>query len=114
MIKKYNSDIPVILGGPHCTLFSEKTLLETEADIIVLGDGEYIVESISDALKYGKPLSNIPGVVYREEDKIKLGGKPSYIEDLDSLPFPSYHLIRRYVYGREFDPSLKKVSLHLS
>ena len=45
LIKEKDKEIPVVIGGPHCTLFPKKALQETHADISVQGDGEKVIGS---------------------------------------------------------------------
>ena len=55
LIKINKSEIPIIVGGPHCTLFPEKALDETGADICVQGDGEHAILEICQVLE-GKKI----------------------------------------------------------
>jgi anaerobic magnesium-protoporphyrin IX monomethyl ester cyclase len=107
IIKKTKPQLKVIIGGPHCTLFPKKSLEETGADISVQGDGELIIKDIKKAIKGEIPFSKIPGIYYREDNKIKKGAELKLIENLDSVPFPSRHLINKYVYGDQFNSKIK-------
>lgn len=95
-IKKINPDIPIIIGGPHCTLDPISALIDTDADIAVEGDGELVIKEISEALQGKKNLSEISGIVYKENNKIKKGLPAKLIENLDSIPFPARHLVNKY------------------
>jgi anaerobic magnesium-protoporphyrin IX monomethyl ester cyclase len=101
LIKKFNPKIKVIIGGPHCTIQKKEALNEIKADISVTGDGEEVILEIVDALNGKKKLSKVHGIFYREKDNIKKGLPAVEIEDLDSIDFPSWHLIRKYNYGKE-------------
>ena len=100
IIKKVNIDIPLIIGGPHCSFFPKKSLLDIpHADISVMGEGEYVILDIIQYLKGKKQLSNIHGIHYRENKSI-LPGKPvKVINNLDKLPYPARHLVEKYDYG---------------
>ncbi|BDZ68081.1 cobalamin-dependent protein [Methanobacterium ferruginis] len=37
MVKKIDDDIPLIIGGPHCSLYPKQSLLDLNADISVEG-----------------------------------------------------------------------------
>lgn len=106
-IKQHDSHTPIIIGGPHCTLLPEKSLEETQADICVQGDGESTIASIRAALSKKKDLSEVPGVLARTADGITHGPSPSLITDLNTLPFPARHLVKKYVYGHEYNPRFK-------
>lgn len=108
VIKKVKPQIKVIIGGPHCTLFPKKALKETVADISVQGDGESIILDIKKAITGKIDFSEICGIYYRENDEIKNGLPLKLIEDIDSIPFPTRHLVNKYNYGTEYNPNIKK------
>lgn len=107
-VKKNKPDVKVIIGGPHCTLFPQKTLKDTQADICVEGDGEFTIANVKQAIKNENSFSMIPGIYYREGDKIRRGKPLKLINNLDSIPFPARHLVKKYVYGREYNPKIKR------
>jgi anaerobic magnesium-protoporphyrin IX monomethyl ester cyclase len=98
-IRQFSSDIPIIVGGPHCMFFPEQTLHDHHADICVQGEGEYIIGPLLDALEGKGELSSIPGLIYQKNGKIHKTKSNEQIQDLDSLPFPSRHLVKKYEYG---------------
>ena len=77
-IKEKYPNIILGIGGPHVTIFPEKTLKDTQANFVMTGEGEV---SIIDALKNIKKL----------DGKRIIHGKP--VNDLDSVPFPARHLL---------------------
>jgi radical SAM superfamily enzyme YgiQ (UPF0313 family) len=110
MINDLDSDIPMIIGGPHCTFLPEKSLMDiSSADICVQGEGEYVIHDIVKYLQGKKNLDNIHGIYYRNNGFI-LSGKPlKVINNLDILPFPSRHLVDKYDYGNfPFGLKIKK------
>ncbi len=99
MIKEIDSDVPIIIGGAHCTLSPEQSLLDHKADISVIGQGDPLINSIIDSLSGKKKLSSIPNIFFKEGNEIK-HTKFKKIEDgLDKLPSPSRHLVNKYDYG---------------
>jgi len=108
LIREIKPYIKVIIGGPHCTLFPEQSLVETDADICVEGDGENAIIQIIKAFNDTKSLSIIPGVYYKEKTKIIHGPKAQPIQSLDDIPYPARHLVKRYIYGREYNPDVKE------
>jgi len=100
-IKTIDPTTSIIIGGPHCSVQPEKSLMELpSADISVEGDGEIIIKDIVKALEGKKKLSEIPGLRYRENGQIKKGRPAKIIEDLDAIPFPARHLVAKYDYGK--------------
>lgn len=98
-IKKCDPEIPLIIGGPHCTLYPKKALLDLNADICVMGEGELIINPIAETLKGKRKLSTINGICYKENNEIKMNKPAEQIKNLDDIPFPSRHLVEKYEYG---------------
>lgn len=107
-IKEKDPELPIIIGGPHCTLFPKRVLTETKADFSIQGDGEKVILDIKKALNNGKTRSEIPGIFYRENNTIKQGLPFQSIKDLDSIPFPARHLIKNHLYGRAYNQHIKE------
>jgi anaerobic magnesium-protoporphyrin IX monomethyl ester cyclase len=105
-IKQEQPDLPVIIGGPHCTLLPGTVLQETKADISVQGDAETLITDLRSALLKEKPLAEIPGVSIRRNDNIIHGPPAEPQKNLDTIPFPARHLLKHLVYGREYNPRL--------
>ena len=100
-IKDLDSDVPLIIGGPHCTFFPGRSLSDIpHADISVTGEGERVIVDIVRFLQGRKNLSDINGIYYRENNQIKNGKPLEIIDDLDSLHFPARHLVEKYDYGK--------------
>lgn len=108
LIKGAKPEIPVIVGGPHCTLFPKKVLEESQADICVQGDGEKVVKDIKKALKGELNYSEISGIFYRENQEVKQGQPVQLLADLNAVSFPARHLVKKYEYGRGVNPHIKK------
>jgi anaerobic magnesium-protoporphyrin IX monomethyl ester cyclase len=82
-----------VLGGPHVTVLDEQTLSEqSEADIVVRGEGEQTMLELADLATKSK-LKNLPeveGITFRKNDKIVRNKDRAFIQDLDELPHPAY------------------------
>jgi radical SAM superfamily enzyme YgiQ (UPF0313 family) len=61
---------PVILGGSGFTIFPERLLELSGADFGIAGEGEASLVALIRALENRRDYRNIPGVVFREQDKI--------------------------------------------
>ncbi len=94
IVKKFNKKIIVVGGGAHCSSFPESSIKETLIDIVVIGEGDFAINEIVK----GKKLSNIKGIVYKENMEIFVNKRRDFIKDLDTLPLPAYHLydFKRY------------------
>jgi len=70
IIKESNPDLPIIIGGPHCTLQLDRSLLNIpDADIAVIGEGEQIIKDIIKFLEGKKQLSEILGIYYQDNSR---------------------------------------------
>jgi anaerobic magnesium-protoporphyrin IX monomethyl ester cyclase len=99
-IKEIDPDIPLIIGGPHCTFHPKKSLFDNSlADVSVMGEGEPVILDLVKYIQGKKKLADIHGVYYRENGSIKTGKPIQVIEDLDEVPFPARHLVNKYDYG---------------
>lgn len=75
---KENSDVPVVAGGWHCTLFPEQMGKCEYVDYVVAGEGEGHIVKIAGMIKNNeKPVHKI----FHKE-----------IINLDQLPYPDYSL----------------------
>ncbi len=63
-IKSNFPNIPIVVGGILATTLPMQIMSETNADIIVKGEGEIAASRILN----GDELSSIPGIVYRDSD----------------------------------------------
>ena len=101
IIKEKDPNIPIIIGGPHCTFHPKKSLEDIpHADISVSGEADFIIKDIASYLENNKPMTDLPGVSYRKNNKINVSNQTLWIKELDSIPFPARHLIEKYEYGR--------------
>jgi len=99
IIREADLQIPLILGGPHCSLYPEKSLIQHKADICVTGPGEFVITPIIEALEGKRKLSTIPGIYFKKNNKIIKSEPLKWIDDLDLLPIPARHLVDKYKYG---------------
>ena len=86
----------VVIGGFHASNMPEEARLHSDA--VVIGEGEQTFYELAAA--GCRNVETIPGIGYRKEGVGTLSGVRELIPDLDSLPFPAYHLLpefpRRY------------------
>ncbi|KYK21978.1 hypothetical protein AYK24_02955 [Thermoplasmatales archaeon SG8-52-4] len=108
LIKEKDSEIPVIVGGSHCSLFPKKALNETGADISVQGDGEAVILDLLNVLNGKGEFSKIPGIYYRVDKNIRHGKSAELIKNLDTISFPARYLVKNYTYGYAYYPKVKK------
>ena len=107
-IKEVDPTIPLLIGGPRVTLFPEDSVQSLNADIGVKGPGEFAIIQIADALEGKRKLSSIPGVYYKDGNKIRHSKYSNEIKNLDMAPFPARHLVDKYDYGYIFGTKIGK------
>jgi len=91
---------PIVLGGPHVSALPERSLRETGADYVVIGEGEVTLSELCASLGASSPeLAQIRGLAYLAQDGgFRCNPPRELIRDLDGLPFPARDLVdhRRY------------------
>lgn len=92
-IKQRRPDLPVVLGGEHVTSMPEFCLLTSQADVLVLGEGEETIVELIDALDRGTPLAEMLGVAYREGGEVVVNPRRERTVAVDDIAPPAWHLI---------------------
>ena len=94
LVKNLNPNITTVIGGPHFTAVPEKTLMDYPVfNYGVVGEGEVTIIELVNTLTANRIPSNVPGVAFRENRKVRFNPPRSPIMNLDSLPFPAWELI---------------------
>jgi len=94
MLKNYKADLPLIAGGTHPTLIPEEPLKKAPFDYVIRGEGEETIADLVSAIKNKKDISKVPGISYAKEGKIIHNPNRPFIQNLDKLPFPAFHLMK--------------------
>lgn len=92
LVKRKYPDRIILLGGVG-PFFIEKQILKRFdcIDIIHRGEGDISVPMLIKALKYNEPITNIPSIFYRENNKIICNPTIPRITNLDSIHRPYYY-----------------------
>lgn len=83
-----NSSALVVWGGVHPTICPESCI--KEADIVCRGEGEGALVDLVVRLRDGKEYLDIQNLWINNNGNIVKNPMRSLIQDLDSIPFPSY------------------------
>ncbi|MDD2390137.1 MAG: radical SAM protein [Desulfobacterales bacterium] len=100
-VKSVYPDIPVVLGGHHPTAMPESVMKCRAVDFVLRGEGEVSMAKLADALKNGRELTQIPGIVFRKGNGELHVSDPAMIENLDACPLPATHLVNHRFYQRK-------------
>lgn len=90
----------VVIGGHHPTVLPAAVMAEPAVDLVIRGEGEVALPQLATALKKGKSLNDIPGIVFRQSSGALHVSQPALCRDLDRLPVPAFGLIQRQFYQR--------------
>ncbi|MEM7349007.1 MAG: radical SAM protein, partial [Chloroflexota bacterium] len=105
-------DIPIVVGGPHVSVLPTESAQRPEIDVVARGEGEMIWTKLCAIVENGQKadpdftaqdmldpagghLDGLLGISYFTTDG-KEHHNPDHpaIPDLDTLPFPAYHLFK--------------------
>jgi len=93
-VKSVDEDITTVIGGPHVSFTPVETLRENpQIDYVVIGEGENTALELYKCISEGGEAKDIPGIAYRRGKRVKLTQPRPLIRELDSLPFPAWHLL---------------------
>lgn len=85
--------VKVVMGGPQINAMPQETIQLEDVDFGILGEGEYPMFKLTEALKNNYPLNKVPGIIYKDGNG-KLIANPPYIhQNIDSLPLPARDLL---------------------
>lgn len=81
-----------ILGGHGPAPEPEYFMKKTQADVIVIGEGEQTALEIVEALQGKRNLSSVNGIAYNENGRCKKTPPRGLIQNIDKIPFPAWDL----------------------
>lgn len=119
-VKEVDENIFTAVGGFHASARPHDFLSSGLMDAVVVGEGEVAAREMIGALESGAPPAGVRGLLAGESLGPERSGPGPFVEDLDSLPFPAYHLVEmeRYFhlqkrgYGaRPYGRGRRKVSM---
>ncbi len=103
LIKLWRPDSRICIKGEPVNFLDESILTEhSSVDYVLRGEAEAIVKAHAE----GRPLEEIPGVTWRENDSVERNPDPAAPLGLDELPYPARDLLdnSRYVWPETGDP----------
>jgi radical SAM superfamily enzyme YgiQ (UPF0313 family) len=97
-IRRGKGDIPVVFMGPAPT-YQPEIFLKYNNIFVIRGEMEITLKELANCILKGNGiLSSIKGISYLNNGTVINNPTREILEDLDSLPFPTRHLIDRDKY----------------
>lgn len=95
VVKETLPDSIVVMGGYHPTFNFIETLEDENVDIVIRGEGEYIMLNLVQALENQSSLHDVKGIVFEDKNSKEIVVNPEapLIQYLDELPFPALNLL---------------------
>ena len=93
-------DCLFVVGGPLPS-WSPESFLDI-FDVVAVGEGEQTMSDLADCVAKGKKLSGVKGLIFRDGKNIVNTGPREFIENLDSLSFPSRDLFDNDAYKKYY------------
>lgn len=100
-----------IIGGHGPTPEPEFFLKKTQADAVVMGEGEITIAELAEAIANRRPLANVKGIAFREGENVTVNKSRDPIEDIDTIPFPAYDLFPIDYYGLIKIPNVRRADV---
>lgn len=97
LIKEIDKNIKIIVGGPHATVRPEDFLSTGNFDFVIIAEGEETTPALLEHLQGRRQLEDVRGIAYMHNGEMRIQ-QPQYIKNLDSIPFPAYHLVDMEMY----------------
>ena len=107
MAKSFNSDIVTIIGGVFTTTRPDAAFECSSIDYGVMGEGEFVLPQLLDFITCKIELLPQEGIIYREANKLVIKPQKTFIQDLDTLPFPNYNYVDYSKYSTTFRKSVE-------
>lgn len=93
LVRKHSPKTPIVWGGVHPSIAAESTLRHELVDSVCVGEGELTFPLMVKAYADGKPLHDIAGIGFKENENLIFTPSRTGFFDLDSLPLLPYHLV---------------------
>ena len=93
IIREAQPGCRIVFGGQHPTIQASHVASQEYCDIVVSGEGEITFVELLEALEGKRTLESVAGLAYRQNGEVLSTGPRPAVDDLDSLPWPAYHLL---------------------
>ncbi len=105
IIKDFYPRALIVLGGPHATIMDVATLRDCAyVDVVVRREGEETLLDLARHVAECRKFDDVAGITFRKNEEILRTPDRPFIQNLDELPYPAYHLfpLEKYRPGSSF------------
>lgn len=91
-IRRARPQTRIVLGGAACFEEQADGLLSSfrDLDAVCHTEGDTVIVPLVEALRANRSLATVPGITWRDGDRIVHNPPPALLRDLDTLPIPDY------------------------
>lgn len=100
IVKARLPECRTVVGGHHPTALPHDLMKSRAIDFVLRGEGEVSMARLARAVQNGRPVADIPGIVFRNKDGTLKTRAPAVMDDLDKFPPPAVHLVNHRFYRR--------------
>lgn len=93
LIKKELKNVFIVTGGAHPTIYPEEVLQKTDADAVVIGEGEETFFELVNRIKNNSNYFGLKGIAYKKDNTAVINDARPLINDINTIPFPARELI---------------------
>ena len=98
LAKRASPKATTVVGGQHFTALAEESLCQyPDIDVVVRGEGEETFVQLVKGIDSGSSLDDVKGISLRNRGDVLHTASRDLICDLDSLPYPAYHLVEKHM-----------------
>ncbi|MBI4980532.1 cobalamin B12-binding domain-containing protein [Candidatus Woesearchaeota archaeon] len=98
LVKQFNPNLPIIMGGAHPSSVPEEVLANPNVDFVVLGEGEATMVKLLNHMTDITGLKQIKGIGFKHNKKIIINSEREFIENIDDISLPARHLFPMELY----------------
>jgi anaerobic magnesium-protoporphyrin IX monomethyl ester cyclase len=92
-------DSYVVMGGPYPSMMGTRLLTRhCEVDAAVVGEAENTFLELVKRLQNGQNIDAVDGLVFREENTVRINPPSDPISSLDQIPFPAREELKMQFY----------------
>ena len=114
LCKQAAPECVTLAGGAHVSVAAAEVLANPACDYILLSEAENSVVDFITALGAGQGLAEVDGIGFKRDGEPVIMPKRVWIEDLDAIPFPAYHLMHMERYDSPSSHGRRRTSRYAS